>query len=305
MPVNKTLQNRFPKIPAHTDDQGWQFRPPEFQLISCMISGSTMNAACDVDGRNAFCVQFCSASDSFLQKDLTGQRVWANFPFEHLERFLLRYFAQKEKDPSIMGCFVVPVWKKASWWPLVEGLQTIAYYPAGTELFTAPAKDGSRRSFGPTRWAVEVKYDPTDRIPAGLMAPCVASPVDSRPDQQAGRATGGSVVWDGAAESRPCNAPAFWRLAVKGSGASRPPTGGGMCSRSPPKSCLAPLPRLLHVKGRAGGGTATVFLDSGAQLNLVSREFARKHAFRVEPSDFQVGFPDVTPHSMEWFGRFP
>ena len=104
---------------------------------------------------------FCSASQSFLCYPLAGHRVWANFPFAHLETFLRRYHAQKDLDPSIMGCFVVPVWRRAKWWPLVERFQVLAHYDAGTELFTAPEPDGSRRSRGPTRWAVEVRYDPS------------------------------------------------------------------------------------------------------------------------------------------------
>ena len=64
-------------------------------------------------------------------KSLAGQQVWANPPFRHMEKFLLHYFEQKDADPGIMGCFVVPVWKSASWWPLVERLEVLAHYPSG------------------------------------------------------------------------------------------------------------------------------------------------------------------------------
>ena len=156
-----------PVVPAHLDDQDWQFSPAEHEQIAHTVGGFTLDAACDVEGRNSFCREFCSSRDSFLRKDLTGHRVWANFPFRHLEKFLLHYMAQKEASPSIMGCFVVPVWKRAGWWPLVEGLQVLAHYPVGSELFTKPFENGSRRSMGPIRWAVEVRYDPSGPVPVG------------------------------------------------------------------------------------------------------------------------------------------
>ncbi len=285
-----------PEVPAHMDDQDWQFSPAEFERISRMVGGFTLDAACDVEGRNGFCVQFCSMRDSFEHKTLTGQRVWANFPFRHLEKLLLHYFEQKESDPSIMGCFVVPVWRSASWWPLVEKLEVLAHYPAGSELFTTPVGDGSRRSVGPTRWAVEVRHDPRNRIPGEHTVPASHSTGDARTEvlEVSNVAAEAPAVLAGATDSRPSYAPAFWRLTVEDSGASRPsgetsvdnPVIGALPSRS------APLPRLLHVKGRVAGGSATLFLDSGAQLNLVSREYAAKHSLKVDPALFQVGFPD-------------
>ena len=293
---DNSLEQQPPEVPAHRDDQDWQFEPAEFERIARLVGGFTLDTAADVEGRNGFCEQFRSMRDPFEHKPLMGQRVWANFPFRHLEKLLLHYFEQKESDPSIMGCFVVPVWKKAPWWPLVERLQVLAQYPAGTELFTTPVGDGSRRSVGPTRWAVEVRYDPMYRVPGEhTVLVCATVPVDDRPKQQAqSPAVEVPTALAGAAGSRPHVIPAFWRLTVKGLGASRPsrdcrvdnPVIGALQGRE------APLPRLLHVRGRAAGGAATVFLDSGAQLNLVSREYAEKHSLKVQPAVFSVGFPD-------------
>ena len=280
-----------PELPVHLDDQDWQFEPSEHERISRMVGGFTLDAACDTEGRNSFCALFCSTSDSFLHKSLAGQRVWANFPFRHMETFLLRYFAQKEADPSIMGCFVVPVWKSAAWWPLVENMRVLAHYPSGSDLFTAPVGDGSRRSLGPTRWPVEVRYDPRDQKPGN---PAVSAPVETRTGPEVGSlaAVGVAVALDATTESRPSHVAAFWRLTVDGLVASSTPVGAASSFCGALQSDSGSLPRLLHVKGKAANSAATLFLDSGAQLNLVSQEFVERHKLRVEPAIYRVGFPD-------------
>ena len=275
------------------DDQDWQFKPAEFERIARMVGGFTLDAASDVEGRNAFCVPWCSARDPFERKSLTDERVWANFPFRHLEKLLLHYFAQKEANPSIMGCFVVPVWKKASWWPLIEKLEVLAHYPAGSDLFTTAVVDGSRKSVGPTRWAVEIRYDPRDGKPDRHVG-CDPTPVYARTEEEViDAAAVASVVSADAADLRP-HAPAFWRLTVDDSGTSRSPVGSrvegvhqaqNVFDKSPVIGTLqgrtAPLSRPLHVRGRAAGGAAIVLLDS--RLNEFScpaslqKNIIRKH----------------------------
>ena len=107
---------------------------------------------------------------------------------------------------------------------------------------------------------------------------------------------------------------AFWRLTVAQKGASRPPEPSVSAeadglpdlsgpSRSGERLPADGLPPLLHVQGRCAGGAATMFLDSGAQLDLVSSEFARKHRLKVEPARFAVGFPDGRDAALEGFVR--
>ena len=253
------------------------------------------DAACDVRGQNAFCPRFCSAKESFLQRSLSGERVWANFPFLHLGPFLRHYFAEKDKDPSIMGCFVVPVWRKAKWWPLVEGLQVLAQYPAGTELFTAPMPDGSRRSKGPTRWAVEVRYDPSEVMPVGGTAGSQAAHTVSQ-----GRAPHLHGVESAGRQCTPTH-PRFWRLGLVAEvGASRPPYSDSAAQPSGlgRESGGDSLPRLLYVPGRAAGSSATMFLDGGAQLDLVSLRFAQEHHLKVEAPVWEVNFADGSPAAL-------
>ena len=289
-------------LPAHLDDQDWQFAPAEFEQISRRVGGFTLDAACDVRGANSFCPEFCSQKHSFLRKNLAGHRVWANFPFKHLEAFLLHYWAQKDKDPSIMGCFVVPVWRRKPWWPLVERCQVVASYPAGTELFTAALPDGSRRSLGPTRWAVEVRVDPGMRPTLECGTVGVPDSFGSEdPAFVTPKAEGGGL-------DHPAN-PSFWRLTAENVGmASQLPALGQSLEGAVDVPDVAAvgaafLPRLLHVQGRAAGASATLFLDSGAQLNLVSSEFARQHGLKLLPADLSVNFPDGRGASLDGLVR--
>ena len=56
----------------------------------------------------------------------------------------------------------------------------LAHYPSGSDLFTTLVEDGSRRSVGVTRWLVEVKYDPRDRMPDGFSGPSCPGPAEAR-----------------------------------------------------------------------------------------------------------------------------
>ena len=285
-----------PSVPAHKDNQDWQFSPTEFERLSDQVGGFTLDAASDVEGNNAFCPEFCSAKESFMRRSLSGgERVWANFPFHHLGPFLRHYFAEKDKDPSITGCFVVPVWRKAKWWPLVEGLEVLAQYPAGTELFTAPMPDGSRRSKGPTRWAVEVRHDPS----AVTKTAEHSAVSEAAHTVSQGRALDAHGVESGRSD-QPAH-PRFWRLGLVAEvGASRPPHRGSAArpSRRGREPDGDSLPRLLYVQGKAAGGTATMFLDAGAQLDLVSLRFAREHHMKIEPAAWEVNFADGSPASL-------
>lgn len=268
------------------DDQDWQFSPTEFERISEAVGGFTLDAACDATGANRLVNQFCSAEDSFLDRSLAGERIWANFPFRHMEQFLLHYHAQKESDPSIMGCFVVPTWKRAPWWPLVENFKVLARYPAGTELFTAPGLAGVRRSRGPTRWPVEVLYDPND---TGLGEIPVVRPPATRCCQPvlAGRAERKSSYL---AEAH------AWRVVVKSAGGESGTDESDLESASP-------LPNLLHARGVVGRAQGTIFLDAGAQLNLIGTEFAKKCGFVIEAPQLSIGFPDGRSAALDGLVR--
>ena len=255
-------------------------------------------------GTNSHCKRFCSARDSFLRRDLSGERLWANFPFRRMEEFLSHYFEQKERHPELTACLVVPVWKTKRWWSSVADLPVVAHFPAGTELFTAPAADGTRVSLGPTRWPVEIRLDPPstcavssrDHAPSNLpepeepeigvthggVAPQFADSIQPR------------ATADARQEAKSLD-PSLWRISVVGTvgdGEQLPTQEETAPVGAVRASAIGELPRLLYVPGHLNSRPMTAFLDSGAQLNLISTEFVEKHGFQMDSPTHGVCFPD-------------
>ena len=165
-------------------------------------------------------------------------------------------------------------------------MEVLASYPKGTLLFTSPSPDGKGRQLrGPTRWPVEVRYDPSGSSRCSLITTAGTAEAQLSPSVAAGEHVPGIDHPQGAQ---------FWRVSVRSGDVASRPHADTLCGNLPAESgCAATsLPRLLHVAGRAAGGEATMFLDSGAQLNLIGTSFARKHHLRVETAQLEIDFPD-------------
>lgn len=148
---------------AGRDNEDWMFSRERFHQLKKEHGLFTLDAAASADGSNAQCRDFCSAGDhSFLKRELRGETIWANFPYGQAGEFLQHYVEQKANDPSNGGMFVLPQWKGAAWWPIVEKMELVKTYVAGEQLFTAPVekKGGARRQLGPTSWPVCIFWDP-------------------------------------------------------------------------------------------------------------------------------------------------
>lgn len=71
------------------------------------------------------------------------------------------------------------------------------------------------------------------------------------------------------------------------------PYADGKFSSSPHDSAAeSDLPKLIHVPGNVNCRRATVFLDSGSQLDLISSAFVQAHDFQYEPADLMVRLPN-------------
>ena len=128
-----------------------------------------MDAAADDAGLNAHVPVYRSKSSPFEASDVSGENLWANFPFSRLEEMLRHYKDCKKKAPTTTsGMFVVPVWPGTDWWPLLEDMEIVKEYPPGTYLFTAAPeqRDQPRVNLGPTRWPVRLYYD-APAVPTG------------------------------------------------------------------------------------------------------------------------------------------
>ena len=108
---------------AGRDNEDWMFSRERFHQLKKEHGPFTLDAAASADGSNAQCRDFCSAGDhSFLKRELRGETLFPNFPYGRAGEFLQQYVEQKANDPSNGGMFVLPQWKKAAWWPIVENV---------------------------------------------------------------------------------------------------------------------------------------------------------------------------------------
>lgn len=308
----------FPKAVApisanQRDTQDWQFSAIEFAELSEQFGGFTLDAAADVQGTNAHCARYCSSEQSFLDQDLQYEKVWGNFPFARIGEFLHHYLSQKALYPSLSGMFVVPVWRTMNWWPMVKNMQVVREYPAGVHLFSAPGADGKRVDLGPTRWPVLVLWDRPESTPTMRVSDAAAEGIGCQ--ASACKTYCSTLLGGGGTDSADSS---FER--VHSTSGHRPvgidqpiqapteePTDEGKSrsqgSADPSSSGVAAVgslggaydnegwPQLLHVRGAAAGQSAIVFLDSGAQLDIVSQEFAQKHGLIVEQTDISARLP--------------
>lgn len=73
--------------------------------------------------------------------------------------FLQHYQQCKQSAPSTTtATIVLPVWSKASWWPIVRNWKPVKFFPKGTPLFLGTGDRDSRPKL-PTKWPVVVLYD--------------------------------------------------------------------------------------------------------------------------------------------------
>jgi hypothetical protein len=153
------------------DPEDYQFSPEEFEDLQREFGRFTVDLTADPQGANSLCPRHYSKLDEPLYHDLSGENCWCNAPFKdvYVVSLLTHYLHCKAAAPDrTSGCFVLPVWRDASWWPLVHHMRAVRYYPRGTMLFTANSQhaQGERQRTGPTRWPVVVLRDDPGVMPS-------------------------------------------------------------------------------------------------------------------------------------------
>ncbi|KAK3248235.1 hypothetical protein CYMTET_42296 [Cymbomonas tetramitiformis] len=163
-----------PDMLGKKDYSDWQYRADEFSTLSRLVGHDfTLDEGADPVGTNAYVQRIRSVVDSFLDRDVRGEHVYANPDFTLIGEYLAHFQACQQRAPqSTSGTFVLPVWDTFEWWPLLKGARVLKYYPEGSHLFTSPewrhlGRDdgtygfGDERAFrGPTQWPVVVVYYP-------------------------------------------------------------------------------------------------------------------------------------------------
>lgn len=140
------------------------FSRDEFKKLQSALGFQfTLDGACNECGDNALVRRWCSPGQkSFLNTDVSGERLWLNAPWEQLKQFLSHYLACKSKAPSTTsGCFIVPKWPGKAFTKCLRGMHLIREYPVGTRLFQARVSGtGERAPMPPCPYVVQVWYDP-------------------------------------------------------------------------------------------------------------------------------------------------
>ena len=239
------------------DTEDWMFDRAKFHELDQEYGPFTLDGAANANGDNSQCKRFCSKEKSFMDQDLTGETVWANFPYERADDFLDHYFKQKAKDPSLGAMFVLPQWESTPWWSKVSRLQRVRQYPRGTDLFTAPTgTKGERESLGPTQWAVIVFYDP----PAAHSSP--PKEIDDRLED--------CSLHSGEDSTDEGDAPGPTEDTAN---VQRTAEGHAEPAAYEPQNRR----KLLIAHGACNGKAAIILIDGGAALDLIDAKFVEKH----------------------------
>lgn len=162
-PVGKPCKVDNDRPAEEEDRQEWVFDREEFLRLEREFGPFDIDGACDSLGVNAQVAKaFCHKGDSFLEKDVSGMRIYLNPPYNNIEAFLQHYEECKRRAPTTTsGVFVLPRWAKASWYRRTDSFRLVRRYSKGTQLFTRvdPNDSSNRIEYGPIPWDVEVWYD--------------------------------------------------------------------------------------------------------------------------------------------------
>ena len=81
----------------------------------------------------------------FECSDHRGHHVWIDPPVKNIPYALASYFAAKRQDPANTSmCILVPVWRRATWWKQLKGMQRIKEYSKGAEILIPEFNKNSR-----------------------------------------------------------------------------------------------------------------------------------------------------------------
>lgn len=138
------------------------FNPVELKQLALETRSFTRdgftNSAAD---RNPACKgDACYLPDKPYEcTDQRGHHGWLNPPIGCITQALQHYSRCKAQEPNTSICILVPYWRRASYWPLLKGIQILRTYPEGSSIFLHKAKDGSIHTLQ-SSWPAVVFYDP-------------------------------------------------------------------------------------------------------------------------------------------------
>lgn len=151
---------QLPSNDQAMDRSDWQILPRHFSNYNAAYGPYTLDACADNLGLNAMVSTYWTAKEDCCKMDWAGHNAWANPPLHLAGEVLQRFLTCKRSRPEdTAATFVLPVWKTASWWRLLEdNFRVVDYYPPNSSVFTgSPLKAGeARRAVGGLPWPVAV-----------------------------------------------------------------------------------------------------------------------------------------------------
>ena len=157
--VGGERRKKIPRIRSgnkeKSQDKDWRLIDSEFDALHSTF-GFTLEACCDPKGLNGHAnLPFCSEVDSFLDRNVTGQRIFLNPPWKYAMKFVHHVRQCHAQDPTnTMAIVVLPNWPCFS--NITKDLALYQEIPARQSVFTkSPSIDGSvREPVSPVPWTI-------------------------------------------------------------------------------------------------------------------------------------------------------
>ena len=106
----------------------------------------SLDGAADIVGSNSYLPVYCSVVESFFDRSVEGEDVFANCDYDLMKEYLEHFLLGWHRSPhNISGTFVCPVWMWKVFWKLLRGAVLLLYLAAGKRPL-------GRAERGPTKW---------------------------------------------------------------------------------------------------------------------------------------------------------
>ena len=157
---------RRPFFPAEVyDPSDFMLREDLFLSLDDEFGPFDIDIAANESGGNAQCDEYLyKGGNDFFNADIpAGARVYANPPFRYARKWLERHRQNKMRDPTMSAVWILPLDRKAEWWPYTKQMSAVRVWNRGTHIFSMPGKrahGGARRFLKPCPFDVVALYDP-------------------------------------------------------------------------------------------------------------------------------------------------
>jgi hypothetical protein len=153
----RQTKQRHSRKPVTRRSIDWKLVDSVFDPLHARFNFTLEGCAYD-EGLNSHSdLPHCSPSDSILERDLTGERVFINPPWELAEQIAQHFEDCRRTSPtSTMAVFVLPKWAKST--QVTKNRKLYQEFPARTQLFTRQSLENPAQHevVAPAPWHVHM-----------------------------------------------------------------------------------------------------------------------------------------------------